>query len=48
MIKKVNIVKDPLFSVIGRCADELQINAFVIGGWVRDQILSIKKEVYHY
>ena len=29
----------PVFEIIGQCADEMQVDAYVIGGWVRDLIL---------
>ena len=42
MNTKKNIVQDPLFTIIGECSDQLQMQAFVIGGWVRDSILKRK------
>ena len=42
MKKKKDIVQDPLFKIIGECSDQLQMQAFVIGGWVRDSILKRK------
>ncbi len=29
----------PVFEIISQCADEMQVDAYVIGGWVRDLIL---------
>ncbi len=29
----------PVFKIIGQCADEMGVDAYVIGGWVRDLIL---------
>ena len=39
MIRKPEIIQHPLFKTIGKCADKLNMNAFVVGGWVRDCIL---------
>ena len=39
MIKKPEIVKHKLFKIIGECGDALNMQTFVIGGWVRDAIL---------
>jgi putative nucleotidyltransferase with HDIG domain len=30
----------PIFKVVSECADEMNVQAFVIGGWVRDLILN--------
>ena len=40
MIQKPEIIQNPLFKIIGECADKLNMNAFVVGGWVRDCILN--------
>jgi poly(A) polymerase len=32
-------LKEPVFKIIGQCADEMGVDAYVIGGWVRDMIL---------
>jgi len=42
---KKDIVQDPLFKIIGECSDQLQMQAFVIGGWVRDSILKRKNSI---
>jgi len=39
MIQKLEIIQNPLFRIIGTCADKLNINAFVVGGWVRDCVM---------
>ena len=39
MVTKKEIINNPLFKIIGECADKLNMNAFVIGGWVRDFLL---------
>jgi len=39
MVTKKEIINNPLFKIIGECADTLNMNAFVIGGWVRDFLL---------
>ena len=39
MTTKQEIINNPLFKIIGKCADELNMKAFVIGGWVRDFLL---------
>ena len=44
MINGREIIKHPLFKIIGECGDELQSKVFVIGGWVRDYVLTIDKE----
>ena len=44
MINGREIIKHPLFKIIGECGDELQSKVFVIGGWVRDYALNIEKE----
>jgi len=38
-MKHKNALKHPVFEVIGTCADELDIRAYVIGGFVRDYFL---------
>ena len=43
MVKRREIIKNPLFKKIGECADKINAQAFVIGGWVRDSILKINK-----
>ena len=46
MDKKTEIIQHPLFSIIGGCGDKLNIQLFVIGGWVRDSLLKrVKKEI---
>ncbi len=30
----------PIFEVVSACADEMNVQAFVIGGWVRDLLLN--------
>ena len=35
---------NPIFKLIGQCADELQLEAFVIGGFVRDIFLEREKK----
>ena len=46
MIKKTKIVKHKLFKIIGECGDSLDMQTFVVGGWVRDSILNrISKDV---
>ena len=42
MSKKIDIISHPLFQLIGECGDELNMEVFVIGGWVRDAILQRK------
>ena len=42
MNKKNDIISHSLFELIGKCGDELNMKVFVIGGWVRDQILKRK------
>ena len=44
MINGREIIKNPLFKIIGECGDELKSKVFVIGGWVRDYVLNIEKE----
>ena len=39
MTSKPDIIKNPLFEIIGKCGDSLNVETFVIGGWVRDSIL---------
>tara|TARA_Y100000994_G_scaffold249161_1_gene259411 strand:- start:7190 stop:8626 length:1437 start_codon:yes stop_codon:yes gene_type:complete len=39
MNQKPEIIQNPLFKIIGICADKLNVNAFVVGGWVRDFIM---------
>jgi len=39
MIQKPEIIENPLFKIIGTCSDQMNTNAFVVGGWVRDFIL---------
>ena len=39
MIQKPEIIEHPLFKIIGKCADQMNTNAFVIGGWVRDCVM---------
>ena len=39
MTSKPDIIKNPLFEIIGKCGDSLNVKTFVIGGWVRDSIL---------
>ena len=39
MVTKKEIINNPLFKIIGECADTLNMHAFVIGGWVRDFLL---------
>ena len=39
MIKKYEIIEHPLFKIIGKCGDAINMKTFVVGGWVRDQIL---------
>tara|TARA_B100000674_G_C37922336_1_gene953888 strand:- start:482 stop:1921 length:1440 start_codon:yes stop_codon:yes gene_type:complete len=39
MTSKPDIIKNPLFKIIGECGDSLNVETFVIGGWVRDSIL---------
>jgi len=34
-----HLIQDPLFRLVGRAADALGVSAFVIGGFVRDQIM---------
>ena len=43
MNKRIDIIKHSLFPIIGQASDELKMQTFVIGGWVRDYILNIKK-----
>ena len=38
-----DIVKDPLFKLIGNIGDDLGHKIFVIGGWVRDSVMERKK-----
>ena len=38
-MKKPEIIKHELFKIIGECGDSLNMNTFVIGGWVRDFLL---------
>jgi len=40
MSKKIEIVEHKLFKIIGKCADKLNMKAFVVGGWVRDFLLN--------
>jgi len=40
MITKPEIVKHTLFKIIGKCGDSLNVETFVVGGWVRDYILN--------
>ena len=44
MIYKPEIVKHKLFKIIGECGDLLDMETFVVGGWVRDAILNKKNE----
>lgn len=37
-----NLIDNNLFKIIGKCSDEMQIECFVIGGFVRDHILGVK------
>ena len=39
MIIKREIIDHPLFKIIGECSDALNMETFVIGGWVRDYFL---------
>ena len=39
MIVKREIIDHPLFKIIGECGDNLNMETFVIGGWVRDYFL---------
>ncbi len=38
-----NIIDNNLFKTIGKCSDEMHIKCFLIGGYVRDHILNLKK-----
>ena len=40
-----DIVKDPLFKLIGNIGDDLGHKIFVIGGWVRDSVMERKTSV---
>lgn len=44
MKKKLDIIKHKLFNTIGLCGDKLNMQVFVIGGWVRDQLLNRNSE----
>ena len=46
MKKKPEIVEHELFKVIGQCGDQLKMETFVVGGWVRDNIIG-RKNTYH-
>lgn len=35
-----NLIDTPLFHMVGQCADELQVEAYVVGGYVRDLLLN--------
>ena len=39
-----DIVKDPLFKLIGNIGDDLGHKIFVIGGWVRDSVMERKHQ----
>lgn len=40
MIKGEEIIQHPIFSMIGKAADNLALESYVIGGFVRDQLLN--------
>ena len=44
MTKKLEIVQHPLFEIIGKCGDDLNMDVFVVGGWVRDTLLMKKNK----
>ncbi len=44
MKKKPKIVEHELFKVIGKCGDQLNMETFVVGGWVRDNIIGRKNK----
>jgi tRNA nucleotidyltransferase/poly(A) polymerase len=37
---KEDLIKSPIFKIIGACADELGLETYVVGGYVRDLILN--------
>jgi poly(A) polymerase len=40
MKRSLHIIEHPLFKIIGEAGDELGMNTYVIGGWVRDGLLN--------
>ena len=39
-----NKLNNPIFNIVKSVSDELDINCYVVGGWVRDLLLKRKKK----